>query len=469
MNVRCRFAPSPTGHLHIGGARTALFNWLFARHEGGEFILRIEDTDIGRSRDEYTEAILEGLSWLGLAWDGDPVYQSARKELYRNEAERMLSEGTAYYCSCTPEEIERMREKALAEGRKPKYDGRCRERTEHPADRPRVIRFKCPQEGSTEVDDIIQGKVTYDNSELDDLVLVRSDRTPTYNFSAVVDDHDLCITHVIRGNDHLNNTPRQILLYRALGYDVPAFAHHPLILGEDKSKLSKRHGATSLVAYRDMGYLPEAMMNFLARIGWSHGDQELFTRDELVRLFSLEELGKSPGVWNQEKLLWLNGHYIRQRPAAELAEMVVPFYKEKSLDPQPDDKLMKVIELHKERVQTLAEFPETTAYYFEQDVEYDEKAKKKFLKSKNAEVLEKVREKIEGLDPFDEQSLEAAFQELMDELDLKLGKIAQPVRVAVTGGTASPGLFEVLSLAGKERALKRLDRAIAECEKRGES
>ncbi|MFO8056581.1 MAG: glutamate--tRNA ligase [bacterium] len=464
MKVKCRFAPSPTGHLHIGGARTALFNWLFARHEGGGFILRIEDTDVERSRDEYTAAILEGLSWLGLDWDGDPVYQSGRMDLYRREAERMLSEGTAYYCSCTPEEIEEMREKAIAEGRKPKYDGRCREGAGHPPDRPRVIRFKCPQEGSTEVRDIIQGKVVYDNTELDDLVLVRSDGTPTYNFSAVVDDHDLGITHVIRGNDHLNNTPRQILLYRALGYDLPAFAHHPLILGEDRSKLSKRHGATSLVAYRDMGYLPEALRNFLVRIGWSHGDQEIFSMDELIELFSLEELSKSHGVWDQEKLLWFNGHYIRERPVSELAELALSFYEERGLEVRLDDRFKKVIELHKERVQTLAELPQTTAYYFVEEVDYEEKAKKKFLKPANAELLQKVREKLAGLERFDEESLQEAFKGLMEELDLKLGKIAQPVRVAVTGGTASPGLFEVLSVLGRGKTLSRLDRAIAECE-----
>jgi len=462
MEVKCRFAPSPTGHLHIGGARTALFNWLFARHEGGSFILRIEDTDVGRSRDEYTEAILAGLSWLGLDWDGGPVYQSARQDLYRREVERMLAEGTAYYCSCTPEEIEQMREKALAEGRKPKYDGRCRERTDHPPDRPKVVRFNCPQEGKTEVDDHIQGKVIYDNSELDDLVLVRSDGTPTYNFCAVVDDHDLGITHVIRGNDHLNNTPRQIQLYKALDYDLPGFAHHPLILGEDKSKLSKRHGATSLVAYRDMGYLPEAMRNFLARIGWSHGDQEIFSREELIKYFRLEELGKSPGVWDQEKLLWFNGHYIRQRPASELAELVLPFYREKGIDISDDDKLHKVLDLHKERVQTLAEYPETTYYYFTDEFEYDEKARKKFLKAANADVLKKVREKLEGLDYFDEGTLEQAFKQLMEEMELKLGKIAQPVRVAVTGGTASPGLFEVLAVLGKDQTIKRIDRAVAE-------
>jgi len=449
--------------LHIGGARTALFNWLFARHEGGEFLLRIEDTDVERSKQEYTEAILAGLTWLGLDWDGEPICQSQRMELYKREADRLLAEDKAYYCSCSPEELDGMRERALKEGRKPKYDGRCREKTEHPPDRPRVVRFKFPLEGETVVEDIIQGRVVFDNSELDDLILVRSDGTPTYNFCAVVDDHDLGMTHVIRGADHLNNTPRQIQLYMALGYEPPRFAHHPLILGEDKSKLSKRHGATSLIAYKDMGYLPEAVMNFLARIGWSHGDQEIFSRDELVGLFRLEDLGKSPGVWNPDKLLWTNGHYIRERSVEELAELALPFYKEKGYGLELDRRFKRIIELHRERVDTIADYPEKTRYYFVDEVEFDEKARKKFLKPKNAEVLEKALETLSALDSFDESSLEAAFKKLMEETGLKLGKIAQPVRVAVTGTSATPGLFEVLAVLGKEKTLNRIRKAIEEC------
>jgi len=467
MSVKCRFAPSPTGHLHIGGARTALINWLFARHEKGEFILRIEDTDAARSREEYTEAILEGLSWLGLDWDGEPVRQSARMGLYGKEAERLLHEGRAYYCSCTPEEIEKMRQRAKAEGRKPKYDGRCRNRARHPPDRPRVIRFKCPQEGATPVDDMILGRVVFDNAELDDLIILRSDGTPTYNFAAVVDDHDLGVTHVIRGNDHLNNTPRQVLIYQALGHTPPRFAHHPLILGEDKAKLSKRHGATALIEYKNMGYLPEAMMNFLARIGWSCGDREIFSKDELIELFQVTELGKSSGVWNPEKLLWLNGHYIRERPVHELVELALPFYSRAGMEVEGDPRLRRIIELHRERVQTLAEFPEKTRFYFEQEVQFEEKAKAKHLKKKNAEVLLEVRQRLSGLESFDEESLKEAFDQVMAETDLKLGKIAQPVRVAVTGTSASPGIFEVLAVLGKETALKRIDRALEECRSGG--
>ena len=461
--VRCRFAPSPTGLLHIGGARTALFNWLFARHEGGEFVLRIEDTDVERSRDEYTQAILAGLKWLGLDWDQEPIYQSQRLDLYRQEATRLMDEGKAYYCSCLPAELDEMRERALKEGRKPKYDGRCRSRLEHPADRPRVVRFKSEQEGETAVEDLIQGHVVFQNQELDDLVIIRGDGTPTYNFAAVIDDNDLGMTHIIRGGDHLNNTPRQIQLYEALGYALPRFAHHPLILGQDKSKLSKRHGATSLISYRDLGYLPEAMMNFLVRIGWSHGDQEVFTKEEMIKLFAIEDVGKAPGVWDADKLLWFNGQYLRQRPVAELAELALPFFKEKGYEVALDDRFRRIVELHQPRVTTLAELPEKTAYIFDDQVVFEEKACKKFLKPENAAVLEKVMEKLGALAGFEEKALEQAFTGLAEEMGVKLGKVAQPVRVAVTGRAESPGLFELLPLLGKPKTLERIRRAIQKC------
>jgi len=463
MKPRCRFAPSPTGHLHIGSARTALINWLLARHAGGELVLRIEDTDRERSKDEFTDAILDGLAWLGLDWDGEPVFQSRRTELYSREVKRLLEEGKAYHCSCSLEELDRMRKQAMAEGKKPKYDGRCRKREDHPSDRAKVVRFKSPQDGETVVDDLIVGRVAFDNSELDDLIIERSDGSPTYNFCVVVDDHDLAISHVIRGADHLNNTPRQIQLYNALGYELPRFGHHPLILGQDKSKLSKRHGATSLVAYREMGYLPEAMMNFLARIGWSHGDQEIFSREELIDLFTIEALGKSPGIWNPEKLLWTNSQYVMGKKPDELAPLVLPFLKEKGFDAEPGPFLDRIIELHNERVNTLADFAKSAYYYFVDEVEFDDKPRKKFLKPANREILERARDKLAGLDDFTEPALESALTSLMEELGVKLGKVAQPLRVAVTGGAASPGIFEVLALVGKERTLRRLDRAIAEC------
>jgi glutamyl-tRNA synthetase len=460
--VRCRFAPSPTGHLHVGGARTALINWLYARHNDGEFVLRIEDTDPERSKQEFTDAILEGMRWLGLDWDGEPRYQSQRMDLYRREALRLVAEGKAYYCSCTAEEVEAMREEAMKAGRKPKYDGRCRHRADHPPDRPQVIRFKAEDFGATRMDDLIMGGISFDNAELDDLIIVRGDGAPTYNFCVVVDDHDMGITHVIRGGDHINNTPRQIQLYNALGYELPHFAHHPLVLGKDKAKLSKRHGATSLVSYRDLGYLPRAMMNFLARIGWSHGDQEIFTRDELIELFTLEALGKSPGVWDEDKLNWINQQYIIKSAPAELAPLVAPFYLAKGLAAAPDAYLEGVIRLHQERVKTLTEFPETAAYYYTDEIAYDDKARAKFLTPDNRELLLAIKERFAGLAAFDEKSIEAVFTGLATERGVKLGAVAQPVRVAITGGTASPGLFEVVALLGKERTVRKLERAIAE-------
>lgn len=463
--VRCRFAPSPTGHLHIGGARTALFNWLFARHEGGEFVLRIEDTDVERSKDEYTKAILAGLAWLGLDWDREPVYQSQRLDLYRREAARLMAENKAYYCSCTPEELTEMRERAMKEGRKPKYDGRCRSKTDHPPDRPKVIRFKTEQDGETVVEDMIQGTVIFKNEELDDLIIIRGDNTPTYNFAAVVDDNDLAMTHIIRGSDHLNNTPRQIQLYQALGYDMPRFAHHPLILGQDKSKLSKRHGATSLIAYKDMGYLPEAMMNFLLRIGWSHGDEEIFDKQRMIELFSIEGLAKSPGVWDEDKLLWFNGQHIRLKSVPELSELALPFYKEKGYEAADDERFRRIIELHQPRVNTVAELPEKTAYFFADRVEFEDKARAKFLKPENTPIMEKVMAALAALPSFDEKSVEGAFLKLVEELGAKLGKIAQPCRVAITGRAESPGLFEILAVLGKEKTIDRLKAAIAECNK----
>ena len=465
--VRVRFAPSPTGHLHIGGARTGLFNWLFARHNGGEFILRIEDTDVERSRDEYTQAILAGLKWLGIDWDGELVYQSQRLDVYRAAVDRLLAEGKAYYCSCSAEELTAMREAAMKAGAKPRYDGRCRTRAEHPAGRPRVVRFKSTDVGATVVDDLVQGTVTFDNSELDDLIIVRSDGSFTYNFCCVIDDHDMGITDVIRGSDHLNNTPRQMQLYQAFGWEPPRFAHHPLILGEDRSKLSKRDGATSLIAYKDMGYLPEAMRNFLAKIGWSHGDQEVFSREELVQMFEVRDIGKSPGVWNPEKLLWLNGHYLRLRPVADLVELALPFYREhpfyqeRGIEVKPDANFHRMIELAQPRVTTIAEFPDKTKFYFRDEVEFDEKAAKKFLKPDTANILHRMEDELAHVAEFNEPAIEEVFTRVAAGLDLKLGKVAQPVRVAVTGTAESPGLFEVLAVLGRESTLKRIRRAIS--------
>lgn len=462
--VRVRFAPSPTGHLHLGGARTALFNWLFARHNKGTFILRIEDTDRTRSTEEYIEAIIEGMKWLGLDWDEGPYRQTDRFNIYKDYVDKLLREGKAYYCYCSPEELEKRRQEALAQGRTPKYDGRCRLLKEPVPGRTPVIRFMMPQEGETVVDDLMKGRVVFDNSQLDDLIIMRSDGTPTYNFTVVVDDVDMDITHVIRGDDHLNNTPKQIHIYKAFGYSIPAFAHLPMILGPDKARLSKRHGATSVTAYKEMGYLSDAFVNYIVRLGWAHGDQEIFTRDELVEYFSLEDVGKSAAVFNPEKLLWLNSQYIMKTPTEELIEMVMPFLiREKIVNEgQLLDKewLSKAINTLKERVKTLVELAHSLRFYLAEDIQYDEKARTKFLNEKSLPYLMDVKEELSRLNNFVAPEIEKAFLTLVEKHNIKLGNIAQPVRVSVTGKAESPGIFEVLEILGKEKVLKRLERVI---------
>jgi glutamyl-tRNA synthetase len=462
--VRVRFAPSPTGHLHLGGARTALFNWLYARHRNGTFILRIEDTDRTRSTEEFIETIIDSMKWLGLDWDEGPYRQVDRFDIYRNYARQLLKEGKAYYCYCSSEELEKRRQEALAQGKSPKYDGRCRHVKEPVMDRIPAIRFMMPQEGETVVDDLMRGKVVFDNAQLDDLIIVRSDGTPTYNFCVVVDDMDMEITHVIRGDDHLNNTPKQIHIYKALGYTIPAFAHLPMILGSDKTRLSKRHGATSVTAYKEMGYLPDALINYLARLGWAHGDQEVFTREELVGYFSLEDVGKSAAVFNPEKLLWLNTQYIKNSPSEKLIELVIPFLirekiisKDQTLD---KDWLSKAIDTLRERAKTLLELAHSLRFYIAEDIEYDEKAKTKFLNEKSLPYLVGVREELSKLDNFVAPEIEKVFLTLVEKHNIKLGNLAQPVRVAVTGKAESPGIFEVLEIVGKEKTAKRLEKAI---------
>jgi glutamyl-tRNA synthetase len=458
--VRTRFAPSPTGYLHIGGVRTALFNWLFARHHGGVFVLRIEDTDRARSTREYLDAILIGMQWLGLTWDEGPYFQSERTALYQEHVERLLTAGKAYRCYCTPEELEQRRHEALAKGGKPKYDGRCRERTDHPRGLPCVVRFKSPLDGVTAVDDLIKGRVTFENEELDDLIILRSDGTPTYNFVVVVDDALMGITHVIRGDDHLNNTPRQVHLYQALGYAVPAFAHLPLILGEDRARLSKRHGATSVNAYQEMGYLPQALVNYLARLGWSHGDQEIFSREELIAKFSLEAAGRSAGIFNSEKLLWLNAHYLKEGDAREIAEQLIPFLRQRGITAIVDERLMKIVKSLQPRAKTLAEMAEMAEFYFIDEFAYDEKGAQKFLRPELAAFLTALLSSLRASGDFTEVALERSFRELTEREGLKLNQAAQGVRVALTGRTISPGLFEVMEGVGKERVIRRLERAL---------
>jgi glutamyl-tRNA synthetase len=464
--IKVRFAPSPTGHLHIGGARTALFNWLFARGRGGKFVLRIEDTDRSRSTDEYIESIMDGMKWLGLDWDEGPYRQTDRFDIYKNYMERLLAEGTAYRCYCAPEELEERRKAALAKGESPKYDGRCRDLKEPPEGKPFSVRFRMPQVGSIVVEDMIKGNITFENSQLDDLIIMRSDGTPTYNFVVVVDDVDMDITHVIRGDDHLNNTPKQIHICRALGHETPKFGHLPMILGSDKTRLSKRHGATSVIAYRDEGYLPDALVNYLVRLGWSYGDQEVFTREELIKYFSFENVGKSAAVFNPEKLLWLNAEYIKTTPPDELADMVMSSLVKQGIvteGSEPDRAyLAKAVSTLVERARTLAELAEKLRFYLadDEDIEYDPKAKKKFLNEKTKPYLEDLHPGLLSLEDFTHDKLEAAFNSVMQKHEVKLGKVAQPVRVALTGGTESPGIFEVIEVLGKERTIKRLKKAI---------
>jgi glutamyl-tRNA synthetase len=464
MVVRVRFAPSPTGHLHIGGARTALFNWLYARHGGGTFILRIEDTDRSRSTDEYIEAIIEGMKWLGLDWDEGPYRQTDRFDVYESYIKKLIEEGKAYHCYCSPEELEQRRQEALAQGRPPKYDGRCRDLKEPVKDRIPAVRFRMPQEGQTVVNDLIKGRVAFENDQLDDLIIMRSDGTPTYNFVVVVDDVDMKITHVIRGDDHLNNTPKQLHIYKALGYETPEFGHLPMILGSDKARLSKRHGATSVMAYRDMGYLPDALCNYLVRLGWSYGDQEVFTRKELVNYFSFENVGTSSAVFNPEKLIWLNSQYIMKTGSEQLAEMVIPFLVREGVvsEGRAMDKswLSRAVATLKERSKTLVELAHSLRYYIAEDVDYDEKARAKFFNEKSRDLLIEVKEHLNAADEFSVSAIEAVFKAVVEKHGIKLGNLAQPVRVAMTGKTESPGIFEVLEVLGREKTLRRLDKAI---------
>jgi glutamyl-tRNA synthetase len=458
--VRTRFAPSPTGYLHIGGARTALFNWLYARNQGGKFILRIEDTDTERSTEDSVKAILDGMTWLGLDWDEGPFFQSKRMERYHFFAEKLLRENKAYYCYCTPEELQERRERALKEGRKPTYDRRCRELKEPIRGRKPVIRFKAPIEGETVVNDIVKGTVVFRNEELDDLIIIRSDGYPTYNFAVVIDDVDMSITHIIRGDDHLNNTPRQIQIYKALDFPIPIFAHVPMILGSDKTRLSKRHGATSVMAYKEMGYLSEALVNYLVRLGWSYGDQEIFTRKEMIEKFTLENIGKSPAVFNPEKLLWLNAHYIREMAPSKLAEIAKDYFIAKGYDIPDQEKFEKILCSLRQRGRTLVEIADMADFYFNRDIHYDIQGVKKFFNDDAKKALILIRDRLSKLEVLEEKVFEDIIRKTVEELTLKVAHVAQAFRLAITGKTVSPGLYEIIEVIGIEETLIRLDRAI---------
>ena len=457
--IRTRFAPSPTGYLHVGGARTALFNWLYARHHGGSFVLRVEDTDQLRSTDESTQAILDAMNWLGLDWDEGPFFQAQRADRHRQMARQLVSQGKAYYCNCSAETLDEMRKTALAEGRNPKYDGRCRDKHLGPGPGT-VIRFRCPDSGTTLVDDLVKGPISFNNDELDDLIIERSDAYPTYNFAVVVDDAEMEITHVIRGDDHINNTPRQILLYEALGYPLPRFGHVPMILGSDKARLSKRHGATSVMAYREMGYLPEALVNYLARLSWSHGDQEIFTVDELIALFDLDNVGKSAAVFSLEKLLWLNQHYIRQCPPHRLAGELAPFLDKLGIAVADPGFAAKVAADFRGRCQTLDEMAQAGAFYFADSLCYDAAAAQKFLVADAAPALSAIAEQLPALADYSKEGIETLLRATAEACGVKMKLIAQPLRVALSGKTVSPGLDEMMITLGKDRVVQRIEAAL---------
>jgi glutamyl-tRNA synthetase len=459
-----RFPPSPTGYLHLGGARTAIFNWLYARRMKGRFVLRFEDTDTERSSQEYVDAILESLEWLGIDWDEGPYYQTRRFDVYRDYTRKLLDTSRAYYCTCPPERLEEMRQKAMATGGKPKYDGTCRNRGLGPG-AGAAVRFKAPLAGTTVLDDVVKGSIVFQNEELDDFIICRSDGSPTYNFAVVVDDITMGVTTIIRGDDHVMNTPKQIQLYNAMGSALPVFGHVPMVLGKDRTRLSKRHGATSVTAYRDMGFLPEAMINYLVRLGWSRGDQEFFTRQELMEVFNLEAIGRAAGIFDSEKLLALNADHIRATPPPQLVAPLAPFMRAQGVEIAADGRTEKAIATLSARSKTLKEMAEQALFYFQDDIAYETAAAKKFLTAEALPALKALIAKLEVLEEYTEHSLEEAFRAVMAETGLTLGKIAQPVRVALSGRAASPGIFEITAVIGKEKTLARLRKAIGHIEK----
>ena len=470
MTVRTRFAPSPTGYLHIGGARTALFSWLHARKHGGRFVLRIEDTDLERSTAESVNAILEGMTWLGLEYDEGPFYQTKRFDRYGEVIRQLLDSGHAYKCYCSKERLDALRAKQMARKEKPRYDGLCRQLDKPPAgDAPYVIRFRNPEEGEVVVKDLIRGEVVFKNAELDDLIIARTDGSPTYNLTVVVDDSDMNITHVIRGDDHLNNTPRQVNILRALGVEPPVYAHVPMILGADGKRLSKRHGAVSVMQYHEDGYLPEALINYLVRLGWSHGDQEVFSLEEMIELFDISDVNKAASTFNPDKLLWLNQQYIKESDPAHVARYLSYHLGKLGVDPAPEPPLVEVVKAQRERARTLVEMAQNSVFFYRDFEEFDEKAAKKNLKAGAREVLQRLRQGLAELEDWVPESIHALVVATAEALDLKLGKVAQPLRVAVSGGAVSPPIDQTVWLVGRERTLSRLDKALAYIDARADA
>lgn len=460
MSIRTRFAPSPTGLLHIGGVRTALFSWLYARRHQGKFILRVEDTDRERSTEAATQVILDGMEWLGLTADEGPFYQTRRMDRYAEVLQRFLQEGNAYRCYCTKEELEAMRAKQIEAKQKPRYDGTCRHRTEPRAGVDPVIRFKNPQTGSVVVEDVIHGNVTFENAELDDLIIARSDGSPTYNFCVVVDDSDMAITHVIRGDDHLNNTPRQINMLKALGAKPPVYAHVPMILGADGAKLSKRHGAVSVLQYRDDGFLPEALLNYLVRLGWSHGDQEVFSMEQMIELFDISDVNKSASAFNPDKLLWLNQQHIMRASPERLAQYLKPQLAALGIDAADETQLAAVANIQKERAKTLKEMASNSAFFFREVESYEEKAAKKNLTQDAKPLLQQVVDRLGATDTWSAETIHNVLNAIATDANVGLGKIAQPIRVAVTGTAVSPPIDATLALLGKSKTVARIGNAI---------
>ena len=467
MSVRTRFAPSPTGYLHIGGVRTALFNWLYARHCGGTFVLRIEDTDKERSTNESVQAILEGMAWMGLDYDEGPIYQSDRLERYKEVIDQLLDAGQAYRCYCTREELDKVREEQRAQGIKPRYNRHCRD--QHNPERPdmeSVIRFKNPLEGSVQFDDAIRGQIVISNEELDDLVITRANGSPTYNFAVVVDDIDMGITHVIRGDDHVNNTPRQINIFKVLGAALPIFVHVPMIVGGDGQRLSKRHGAVSVLQYRDEGFLPEAMLNYLVRLGWSSGDQEIFSLDEMISSFDIQDVNRAASAFDVDKLKWLNQHYIKASDSTQLVSLLSDRLKDRGIDVSSGPPVDDVVSALRERAQTLDEMADKSEYFFSEFEDYDTKAAQKHLRPVARDMLADVRSRLSVVEPWSAELIHAQVMATVEKYDAKLGKLAQPLRVAVSGTAATPPIDETLLLVGKARTVDRIDRALVFIDRR---
>jgi glutamyl-tRNA synthetase len=467
MSTKTRFAPSPTGYLHVGGARTALFSWLHARKHGGKYVLRIEDTDLQRSTAESINAILEAMTWLGLDYDEGPFYQTKRFDRYNEVIDELLGKKLAYRCCCPKERLDALREGQMQRKEKPRYDGHCRGKT-IAADEPHVIRFRNPPEGSVIVDDQVRGKIVFRNDELDDLIIRRTDGSPTYNLTVVVDDLDMGITDVIRGDDHVNNTPRQINILTALGKKPPRYAHVPMILGDDGSRLSKRHGAVGVMEYRNQGILPEALLNYLVRLGWSHGDDELFTLDQMVELFDIKDVNKAASAFNTEKLLWINQHYIKSEDPVRIARLLSPHLGDLGIDPATGPDIVEVVRQQQERARTLVEMAEISEFFYRDYEDFDEKAAKKHLKATAREPLQQVRELLAVQEDWEAEKLHQVVIDVAESLDLKMGKVAQPLRVAVVGRAASPGIDVTLELVGREACLRRIDRALQYINKRVE-